>query len=171
MQTSSRKGEERKRHDQTVALASMIFTPEDGLVLRDGNTVLLRIYGLEFQPGKSTIEPRFSGLLSKISRAVRMFPNAQITVEGHTETGGKRTPEPENFRIPGGIRRGLSPLRPAADDADTLPGIRQQPRDQRQRDARRTRPESEGSTLSSFPNGRSSTGEPDISFHHPGQAT
>ncbi len=83
-----RKGEERKRHDQTVALASMIFTPDDGLVLRDGNTVLLRIYGLEFQPGKSTIEPRFSGLLSKIVRAVRMFPNAQITVEGHTESGG-----------------------------------------------------------------------------------
>ena len=83
-----RKGEERKRHDQTVALASMIFTPEDGLVLRDGNTVLLRIYGLDFQPGKSTIEPRFSGLLSKLTRAVRMFPNAQITVEGHTESGG-----------------------------------------------------------------------------------
>jgi OOP family OmpA-OmpF porin len=86
-----RKGEERKRHDQTVALASMIFTPDDGLVLRDGNTVLLRIYGLEFQPGKSTIEPRFSGLLSKIVRAVRMFPNAQITVEAHTEIGGNES--------------------------------------------------------------------------------
>jgi len=86
-----RKGEERKRHDQTVALASMIFTPEDGLVLRDGNTVLLRIYGLEFQPGKSLIEPRFSGLLSKVVRAIRMFPNAQITVEAHTEGAGNES--------------------------------------------------------------------------------
>jgi OOP family OmpA-OmpF porin len=86
-----RKGEERKRHDQTVALASMMFTPEEGLVLREGNTVLLRIYGFEFQPGKSMIEARFSGLLSKIVRAIRMFPNAQITVEAHTESGGNES--------------------------------------------------------------------------------
>ena len=112
-----RRGDEKKQHDQTVALASMIFTPDDGLVLRDGNTVLLRIYGLEFQPGKSTIEPRFSGLLSKILRAVRMFPNAQITVEGHTESGGnellnQRISESRAESVASYLRSSLPPSTP-----------------------------------------------------------
>ena len=83
-----RKDEERRKHDQTVALASILFTSEDGVVLRDGNSVILRIHGLEFGPGRTTIDPQFSGLLSKIARAIRMFPNCQLTVEGNTEAGG-----------------------------------------------------------------------------------
>jgi len=89
--SQDRRNEERKKHDQTVLLASLFFTSEDGLVLKDGTNVILRIYGLEFAPGKSTLDAQFSGLLSKIARAVRMFPNAQLTVEGHTESGGSET--------------------------------------------------------------------------------
>lgn len=86
-----RKTDERKKHDQTVLLASLFFTSEDGVVLKEGSSVILRIYGLEFAPGKSSLDAQFSGLLSKIARAVRMFPNAQLTVEGNTESGGSET--------------------------------------------------------------------------------
>ena len=112
-----RQDEERRKHDQTVALASILFTSEDGVVLRDGNNVILRIHGLEFGPGKTAIDPQFSGLLSKIARAIRMFPNCQLTVEGHTEAGGT---ESVNLRISEGraeavaayLRGFLSPSTP-----------------------------------------------------------
>jgi outer membrane protein OmpA-like peptidoglycan-associated protein len=83
----SRGMDARKRHDQTIALASSMFTAEDGVILRDGNNVILRVYGFDFAPGRSALEGRFSGLLSKVQRIVRLFPNCQITVEGHTERG------------------------------------------------------------------------------------
>jgi OOP family OmpA-OmpF porin len=91
-----RKNEERLNHDQTVALASIMFTPEDGVVVRDGNNVILRMYGIQFIPGKETLDLQFSGLLTKVARAIRMFPNCQLSIEGHTESGGT---EAEHQRI------------------------------------------------------------------------
>lgn len=83
-----RKNEARRKHDQTVTLASMLFTPEDGTVIREGNTVILRLYGIQFAAGKSDFDPQYSGVISKIQRAVRMFPSCQVSVEAHTESGG-----------------------------------------------------------------------------------
>jgi OOP family OmpA-OmpF porin len=107
-----RKNEARRKHDQTVTLASMLFTPEDGTVIREGNTVIFRLYGIQFAAGKSDIEPQYSGVLSKIQRAVRMFPNCQVSVEAHTESGGI---ESANQR--------LSELRAAAVAAALRPGV------------------------------------------------
>lgn len=81
----------RREHDQTIALASSILFAEEGVILRDGNNVLLRIYGFDFSPGRSAMEPRFAGLLGKIQRIIRLFPNCQVTVEGHTERGGNES--------------------------------------------------------------------------------
>jgi len=112
-----RKNEEKKKHDQTVALASILFTAEDGVVLHDGSNVVLRICGLEFAPGKSIIEPQFSGLLSKVLRAIRMFPNCQLTIEGHTEAGGSETAnqrisEARAEAVAGYLRSSLPPSTP-----------------------------------------------------------
>jgi outer membrane protein OmpA-like peptidoglycan-associated protein len=109
-----RKNEARRKHDQTVTLASMLFTPEDGTVIREGNTVVLRLYGIQFGAGKSDIETQYSGVISKIQRAVRMFPNCQVSVEAHTESGGL---ESANQR--------LSELRAAAVAAALRPGVPQ----------------------------------------------
>jgi OmpA-OmpF porin, OOP family len=107
-----RKNEARRKHDQTVTLASMLFTPEDGTVIREGNTVILRVYGIQFAAGKSDFDPQYSGVISKIQRAVRMFPNCQVSVEAHTESGGI---ESANQR--------LSELRAAAVAAAIRPGV------------------------------------------------
>jgi outer membrane protein OmpA-like peptidoglycan-associated protein len=91
-----RKNEERKKHDQTVALAGIMFTSDDGVILKDGNNVVLRMYGIEFIPGRGAIDPQYSGLLNRVARAIRMFPNCQLAIEGHTESGGN---EGTNIRL------------------------------------------------------------------------
>jgi OOP family OmpA-OmpF porin len=86
---SSRNGAQ--KNEQAIAIASGMLKAEDGTIIRDGNNVLLRIYGLDFATGKSALEPRFGGLLSTIQRIIRLFPNCQIMIEGHTDKGGNES--------------------------------------------------------------------------------
>ncbi len=65
-----------------------MFAPQDARVLRDGNDVIVRLAGLTFASGKAEIEPRFFGLLSNVQAAIRLFPDARLTIEGHTDSFG-----------------------------------------------------------------------------------
>jgi outer membrane protein OmpA-like peptidoglycan-associated protein len=65
-----------------------IFTPEEAQILRSGNHVILRLYSITFPSGKSTIEPKYFGLLAKVNEAFKEYPNAAVTVEGHTDSRG-----------------------------------------------------------------------------------
>lgn len=78
------------KHEQetTVKQVSYMFMEEEGNVLRDGDNIIVRLYGLTFPVGKNTIEPQFYGLLTKVQEAVRKFPNCRVTIEGHTDSQG-----------------------------------------------------------------------------------
>jgi OOP family OmpA-OmpF porin len=64
------------------------FTPEEAQIVRVGGDVVIRLYGLTFPSGKSTIEAQYFSLLTKIIKAAEEYPECGITVEGHTDSRG-----------------------------------------------------------------------------------
>jgi outer membrane protein OmpA-like peptidoglycan-associated protein len=65
-----------------------MFSTEEAIVLRSGSNIIIRLYGVTFPVGRSTIEPQYFELLSRVMRAFDEFPDAQIIIEGHTDSRG-----------------------------------------------------------------------------------
>lgn len=65
-----------------------LFTSDQASVVRQGDEVICRIYGLSFPVGSSEIQPQNFELLTRIQRALRIFPAANVVVEGHTDAVG-----------------------------------------------------------------------------------
>lgn len=65
-----------------------LFDRNEANVLRKGNDIILRMIGLNFDVGKSEIRSQNFALLSKVKKAIAMFPQSKITVEGHTDSHG-----------------------------------------------------------------------------------
>ncbi len=65
-----------------------LFNDNEALVYKSGNDIIVRLVGLNFPSGKSTIEPKYFGLLAKVQKAIKMVPNSKITIEGHTDSFG-----------------------------------------------------------------------------------
>ncbi len=77
-----------RKQEETVAEVESMFSPGEGSVLRDGNNIVIRLYGLTFPLGRNIIEPQFFPLLSKVQDAIRKFPGCQVAIEGHTDSQG-----------------------------------------------------------------------------------
>lgn len=73
---------------EQFSVIEKIFTREQAQVLRDGNDVIIRLFGLSFDVGKSVIKPEHFGLLTKVQNAIKTFPECNISVEGHTDSHG-----------------------------------------------------------------------------------
>lgn len=58
------------------------------MVLRQGDNVILRMIGLNFDTGRSAIQPRHEDLLGRVREAISLFPEANIVIEGHTDSFG-----------------------------------------------------------------------------------
>ena len=80
-----RKQEER---EQKIALVEGLFSDEEAIVLKKGDSVILRMIGLNFKSGKSDIDAQYFGLLHKVMTAIETFNNPSITIEGHTDSFG-----------------------------------------------------------------------------------
>ncbi len=65
-----------------------LFTRDEAIVYREGNNIILRLAGLTFESGQSTLAPEHESLLAKVHNAVEVFPRSQIIVEGHTDSYG-----------------------------------------------------------------------------------
>ena len=76
------------QEEETIRQVSSMFSPEEGNVLRDGENIIIRLYGLTFPVGKNTIEPEYYSLLTKVQEAIKKFPKCKITIEGHTDSQG-----------------------------------------------------------------------------------
>lgn len=83
---------ERQRLEEVEGM----FQREEARVLRQGGQVVLRLYGLAFAPGSAEIPARSSDLMKRMETAVRLFPDAEITVTGHTDSFGG---EAANFEL------------------------------------------------------------------------
>ncbi|MGB5874294.1 MAG: OmpA family protein [Bacteroidota bacterium] len=64
------------------------FDRTEAQVLREGDNVIVRVVGLNFDVGKSEIKPEGFELLKKVENAINTFPGCDVTVEGHTDSHG-----------------------------------------------------------------------------------
>ncbi len=76
--------EVKRKFDQTYE----IFSEDQAQVFRQGNNVIIRLYGLSFPVGKADIEPKYYPLLGSVQDAVNLFDNAKVIIEGHTDAQG-----------------------------------------------------------------------------------
>ena len=83
-----RKLAEEERRKQKFKKLESIFTKDEAKVMREGDNIIIRLIGLHFASGKSIINPDYFGLLTKVQKAIRIFPDYHITIEGHTDNRG-----------------------------------------------------------------------------------
>jgi outer membrane protein OmpA-like peptidoglycan-associated protein len=88
LQEKRLKLEMKRRREEQISSIEALFPPSEAFVLIKGNNIILRLIGLSFPSGKSTIQPDYFSLLAKVQRAIRKFSNASITIEGHTDSIG-----------------------------------------------------------------------------------
>jgi len=78
---------EEKRKEKFRKIESL-FNTREAKVLREGGSLKIRLLGLNFASGKDVIDPSYFSLLTKLQRAIRIFSNYHITIEGHTDNKG-----------------------------------------------------------------------------------
>ncbi len=64
------------------------FQRSEAIVLRQGNNVLIRVVGLNFDPGSAQINSKNFSLLGKLEQAINFYPGYTVVVEGHTDSFG-----------------------------------------------------------------------------------
>ena len=82
---AERQARVREQFNQIRAL----FEPDEAVVLRDGDDVILRLVGLQFASNSAAIDASFAPLMTKVDKAVAVFAQCRLTVEGHTDSNGK----------------------------------------------------------------------------------
>ncbi len=65
-----------------------MFADNEARVFRQGNTVILRLVGLNFASGDAKIRPESFDLLAKVEKAIDVFPRSELIIEGHTDAYG-----------------------------------------------------------------------------------
>lgn len=65
-----------------------LFTPSEGEVLLAGDRLVLRLFGLTFEPALAEIDEALYPLLTKVQRVITTFPGATLRIEGHTDSQG-----------------------------------------------------------------------------------
>ncbi len=80
----ARQERQRERLGQVEAL----FTDNEALVLRQKDSIILRMVGLNFDFGKFDLKPEHEPLLGALERAINQFPESSIVIEGHTDAFG-----------------------------------------------------------------------------------
>lgn len=80
--------EAQARVKQQFEAIEQMFTRNEARVFREGDSVILRLVGLNFDSGKSEIRPENFDLLAKVEKAIDVFPRSELIIEGHTDSYG-----------------------------------------------------------------------------------
>jgi outer membrane protein OmpA-like peptidoglycan-associated protein len=80
--------ETQARHRQRLAAVESLFAPNQATVLRQGDTVIIRMIGLNFDSGAATLKSEHMDILANLERAIAEFPESGVVVEGHTDAFG-----------------------------------------------------------------------------------
>ena len=83
-----RRVDAQERLRANVASIETSFTPSEARVFRQGDDVVISLLGIAFPSGRSTIGDGNAPLLAKVQKALQLFPEASIVVEGHTDSNG-----------------------------------------------------------------------------------
>lgn len=88
LQDRDRTLQQKERYDRKLSEVRAIFGADQADVLLGEDELIIRLYGLSFPVGSSEIRPENFGLLTHVQRALRTFPAAAVTIEGHTDSQG-----------------------------------------------------------------------------------
>ena len=80
--------EQQARHRERFTAVESLFEPGQATVLRQGDTVIIRMIGLNFDSGASALKPEHRALLTTLESAIAEFPESRVVVEGHTDAFG-----------------------------------------------------------------------------------
>ncbi len=80
--------EAQARVKQQFERVEKMFSRNEARVFREGNNVILRLTGLSFDSGKAEIRQGSFNLLTKIEKAIDVFPRSELVIEGHTDSYG-----------------------------------------------------------------------------------
>lgn len=83
-QALNRREQQRARIDRV----ELLFPPNQAIVLRQGDSLILRLIGLNFDSGSAALKPAHDGTLANLKEAIATFPGANVVVEGHTDSFG-----------------------------------------------------------------------------------
>lgn len=87
---------ERKKLESEVELnkkyeiARKEFDSNEAEVYKQGDSLLIRLKGLEFPSSQAIIKPKNKRLLSKVQKVMDDFGPSSIVIEGHTDSLGKK---------------------------------------------------------------------------------
>lgn len=87
-QTLLKKLTAQERQRENIGKIESMFAADEGRVYRQANQLVLSLNAIKFRSGKSTIEPASFAVLAKVSEAIKLFPSANMVVEGHTDSEG-----------------------------------------------------------------------------------
>ncbi len=80
--------EAQARVKQQFEQVEKMFSRSEARVFREGDTVILRLTGLSFDSGKSELRQASFDLLTKVEKAIDVFPRSELVIEGHTDSYG-----------------------------------------------------------------------------------
>ena len=80
--------EEQARAREQLAQAEGLFTPDEALVFRQSNEIVVRVIGLQFASGSARLGAGNDALLKKLEQVIAIYPRSMLVVEGHTDSRG-----------------------------------------------------------------------------------
>lgn len=86
--TVSEELEQRREREAKLREIRAIFSEEEAEVAVTGDQLVLRLVGMSFPVSSSEIRPENYALLTKLQRVLREFPDAPVTITGHTDSRG-----------------------------------------------------------------------------------
>jgi OOP family OmpA-OmpF porin len=80
--------EAQARSREQLAQAEALFTPDEALVFRQSNDIVVRVIGLQFASGSPNLGAGNEALLRKLENVIAIYPRSLLIVEGHTDSSG-----------------------------------------------------------------------------------
>ncbi len=97
-----------RRFNQLFNEVQTYFRPDEAEVYKQENRLVIRLKGMQFPVGKDFIMPHNYALLSKVQRAIRVFGEPDVIIEGHTDsTGTEKLNERLSWRRAEAVRQYL----------------------------------------------------------------
>lgn len=83
--------QKQEEHRQRFSEIENSYLLTEAEVMRQGNDVILRMVGLTFDSGTSTLKEEHTELLQKLRASADVFPRSTLSIEGHTDSFGSDT--------------------------------------------------------------------------------
>lgn len=83
-----RRLEQQERVREQFAQVEDMFGPDEAIVLREGGNLIIRLVGMNFASNSATLSESGNALLDKVHTAIDVFPQCDLSVEGHTDSSG-----------------------------------------------------------------------------------